>query len=159
MVKSQRKWIHLIGLALVFLSLPARSQNFHLSAEPLYYLMTANNAALDYKISDSWSLGFQFAQLEGGREGRNLSGFQAFYSRKALLAEDTEVLKLYLGRLSPQTQVLGIHSGSQGLGMAEILYGYRWVFRRRVTLSVQAGAFFTRQKIYPSISVPVGIFF
>jgi len=159
MIISQRKWIHLVALALVLVSQPARSQNFHLSAEPLYFLLDANNAALDYKISDSWSLGFQFAQIEGGREGRNLSGFQAFYSRKALLAENTEVLKLYLGRLSPHTQVLGIYSGSHGLWMAEILYGYRWVLRRRVTLSVQGGAFFTWQKIYPSISVPVGIFF
>ncbi len=138
----------------------AHAQRFHANIEPLYFFVEASNLALDVQVIDSLSLGFQYAQLEGGRQGKNLSGFQAFYSiDQSNIHADTSLVKLYLGRLSPQTKLLGIQTAQSGEGLYELLAGYRWVWPNALTVSILGGVFFTSQKIYPSVSIPVGWLF
>jgi|GEM_PF-5374633 len=137
----------------------SQADDFHMSTEPLYFLLEASNLALDYRLGESWSAGFQYAAIDGGRSGRNLSGLQFFYSRKARVFENSEVLKIYVGRLSPNTKLLGIETSNQAIPMLEFLYGYRWVFKKNLTLSIQTGVFFTEKKIYPGLSIPVGYMF
>jgi hypothetical protein len=146
----------------VFLLLCAsisRSQDWHLNAEPVYFFAKAPNIALDYNLHSSLSLGFQYAALDWGKNGANLSGVQLFYSRTSRITGSSEILKLYVGLLSSNTTLLNIEAKNDPLPLYEILYGYRWVTDGRFTVSVLAGTFFTSKNIYPAVSIPVGILF
>jgi hypothetical protein len=133
------------------------SQDWHLNTEPVYFFTKAPNIALDYNLHPSVSLGFQYAALDWGKNGANLSGVQLFYSRTSRIAGSSEILKLYVGLLSPNTTLLKIEAKNDPLPLFEILYGYRWVFDGKYTVSVLGGTFFTAKNIYPSVSIPVGI--
>ena len=146
------------GLFLI-ISIQTSAQNWHLNIEPVYFFLKSPNVALDYKISSSLSLGFQYAPLNWGKNGNNLSGFQLFYSRKSQISSDSEILKLYVGLLSSNTTLLNIEAKEKPLPLYEILYGYRWVLTGNFTVAVLAGTFFTNKNIYPSVSIPVGYFF
>ena len=135
------------------------AQHFHFSLEPLYYFAGAPNLAVDIKVFDSLTAGIQYSAIDGGQHGRNLSGIQVFYSPSSKIFEGSQVIKFYLGRLSPETKLLGIQSRESGEALAELLYGYRWVWPNAFTASVQAGVFFTKSKLYPSVSLPMGYFF
>lgn len=133
------------------------AQDWHLNAEPVYFFAKAPNIALDYNLHASLSLGFQYAALDWGKNGANLSGFQLFYSRTSRISSSSEILKLYVGLLSSNTTLLNIEAKNDPLPLYEILYGYRWVLHEKYTISVLGGTFFTSKHIYPSVSIPVGI--
>lgn len=137
----------------------ARSQQWHVNTEPVYFFAKAPNIALDYTVSNSIALGFQYAALDWGANGANLSGFQLFYSRTSDITSNSEVLKLYVGLLSSNTTLLKIEAKNDPLPLYEVMYGYRWVTEGRFTVSVLAGTFFTARNIYPSVSIPVGFLF
>jgi hypothetical protein len=148
-----------VGLLLVLLTVHGEAQDWHLNTEPVYFFAKAPNLALDYTINSSLALGFQYSALDWAKNGSTLNGFQLFYSRTARIQSSSELLKLYVGRLSPRTTLLKIESGEHPLPLFEILYGYRWVSDGGWTVAVLAGTFFTSQHIYPSISIPVGYMF
>lgn len=149
-----------IFLILLFLSAAhSEAQNWHLSTEPVYFFLKAPNIALDYNISSTISLGFQYAALDWSENGNNLSGLQLFYSRKSQINSSSEILKLYVGLLSPNTVLLKMEAKEKPLPIYEILYGYRWVINGNFTVAVLAGTFFTSSNIYPSVSIPVGYIF
>jgi hypothetical protein len=140
-------------------SVAASAQDWHLNAEPVYFLLASPNIALDRALDPSWAIGFQYAALDWAKDGHNLSGIQAFYSRAGRIDRSSEVLKLYAGRLSPGAALLKIEANSGPKAVYEILYGYRWVGEGRLTVAVLAGAFFTSDRFYPSVSIPVGWMF
>jgi hypothetical protein len=144
---------------LVLVSVSASAQNWHLNTEPVYFFLASPNVALDRTVSPSLAIGFQYAALEWAEGGRNLSGFQAFISRTGEIERSSEVLKLYAGRLSPGATLLKIEANSGPKAVFEVLYGYRWVNERRLTVAVLAGAFFTSDRLYPAMSIPVGWMF
>ncbi len=148
-----------ITLLLILYSAPSNAQNWHLNTEPVYFFAKAPNLALDYHLSSSVALGFQYSALDWGKNGSNLSGFQMFYSRTGEIATSSEVLKVYAGLLSRQTTLLKIEAKEDPVPLFEILYGYRWVMEGNFTVAVLAGTFFTSKHIYPGISVPVGYLF
>ncbi len=148
-----------ITLLLILYSTPSNAQNWHLNTEPVYFFAKAPNLALDYHLSSSVALGFQYSALDWGKNGSNLSGFQMFYSRTGEIATSSEVLKVYAGLLSRQTTLLKIEAKEDPVPLFEILYGYRWVMEGNFTVAVLAGTFFTSKHIYPGISVPVGYLF
>lgn len=137
----------------------APGQDWHLNAEPVYFFLTSPNLALDYAFSPSLSVGFQYAAIDWADGGKNLSGFQAFYSPDGSIARSSYVLKVYAGLLSQNTTLLKIESGSEPIPLFEVLYGYRWVSDDGITVAVLGGTFFTSKTIYPAISIPVGILF
>ena len=140
-------------------TLQVQAQDWHLNTEPVYFFAKAPNIALDRNISSSLSIGFQYSAIDWGTNGRNLSGFQAFYSRTGHLTQDSEILKVYVGLLSSNTTLLGIETKADPVPLFEILYGYRWSVSGRFTVAVMAGTWFTSTKIYPGISIPVGYAF
>lgn len=144
---------------LVTVACSAQAQTWHLSAEPVYFLLESPNIAMDYTIGSSAAIGLQYAALDWAAGGHNLSGVQCFYSRTARISRSSEILKLYVGRLSPNTTLLGIEAKASPVALFEVLYGYRWVSTRRFTVAVLAGTFLTSARIYPSLSVPVGCSF
>ena len=147
-------------VALLFLyAVPSEAQDWHLNTEPVYFFAKAPNIALDYHINSSLALGFQYAALDWGKNGSNLSGFQLFYSRTSQITSSSEVLKLYVGLLSPQTTLLNMEAKEDPLPLFEVLYGYRWVMDGKWTVAVLAGTFFTTKHIYPGVSIPVGYVF
>jgi hypothetical protein len=149
-----------IFLSLLFLyAFRCESQEWHLNTEPVYFFLKAPNIALDYNINSSLALGFQYAALDWAQNGSNLSGLQLFYSRTSQISSSSEVLKLYLGFLSRRTTLLGIEAKDNSLPVVEVLYGYRWVVDKKLTIAVLAGTFFTTKHIYPSVSIPIGYFF
>jgi hypothetical protein len=152
------KWlpIHVLLMACVA---PAFAQDWHLDTEPVYFPAKAPNLALDYQISPSIALGFQYSALDWGKNGSNLSGFQMFYSRTGEIASSSEVLKVYVGLLSRETTLLKIEASDDPVPLVEILYGYRWVVKGNFTVAVLAGTFFTSKHIYPGLSFPVGLWF
>ena len=161
-------WIHpespktmkrLILTLLLAGTIQAHAQDWHLSTEPIFYVAKAPNIALDYVVTPSLSIGFQYSALDWGEDSRNLSGIQAFYSRTGEISSDGEVLKLYVGLLSRNTTLLGIETKQDPVLVYEILYGYRWRFSDHFTVTVLGGTWFTTEKIYPAISVPVGFIF
>jgi hypothetical protein len=135
------------------------AQNWHLNTEPVYFFINSPNIALDYNINSSLALGFQYAALNWANNGNNLSGFQLFYSRTSHINSNSEILKLYVGLLSPNTKLLKIETKDHAFPLYDILYGYRWVMDGKFTIAVLAGTFFTSTNIYPSISIPVGYLF
>lgn len=148
----------LVGLLLMAAG-RSEAQDWHVSTEPVYFFLKSPNVALDYKVSSSLSVGFQYAPLEWGDQGKNLSGFQFFYSRTSEIGSDSELLKLYAGLLSSRTSVLKIESGDDPLPLFEVMYGYRWVTESRFTTAILAGTFFTSRNIYPSASLAIGYLF
>lgn len=144
---------------LVFVSVSASAQDWHLNTEPVYFFVASPNIAVDRTISPSLTIGLQYAALEWAKGGRNLSGIQAFYSRTGEIDRTSEVLKLYVGRLSPGGTLLKIEAGAGPKAVFEILYGYRWANEGRLTVAVLAGAFFTTDRLYPAVSIPVGWLF
>ncbi len=140
-------------------ALQVQAQDWHVNTEPVYFFAKAPNIALDYHVSPSLSIGFQYAALDWADGGRNLSGIQTFYSRTGEITKNSEVLKLYVGLLSANTTLLGIETKSDPVPLYEILYGYRWVFSDNFTVAVLAGTWFTSTKIYPGVSIPVGYVF
>lgn len=144
---------------LIIVSVSASAQDWHLNTEPVYFFLGSPNIALDRTVSPSLAIGFQYAALEWAEGGRNLSGFQAFYSRTGEIERSSEVLKLYAGRLSPGATLLKIEANTGPKAIFEVLYGFRWVHERRLTLAVLGGAFFTSDRLYPAVSVPVGWMF
>ena len=149
-----------IFLSLLFLyTFRCESQDWHLNTEPVYFFLKAPNIALDYNIDSSLALGFQYAALDWAQNGSNLSGLQLFYSRTSQISSSSEVLKLYLGFLSRRTTLLGIEAKDSPLPVAEVLYGYRWVVHKKLTIAVLGGTFFTTKYLYPSVSIPIGYFF
>ncbi len=144
---------------LLLLTPHLQAQNWHLNTEPVYVLAKAPNLALDRNLGSSWAVGFQYSALDWAKNGSNLSGVQAFYSRTASIASDSEILKLYVGRLSPRTTLLKIEAKESPLPLFEVLYGYRWVKDGRWTIAILGGTFFTTSRIYPSVSVPIGWMF
>jgi hypothetical protein len=137
----------------------AHAQTWHLNTEPVYFFLKSPNIALDYTINSSVAIGAQYAAIDWAAGGRNLSGIQVFYSRTGEINASSEVLKLYVGRLSPGTTLLGIETKTSPIPLFEILYGYRWVSDGNFTIAVLAGTFFTSSKIYPGVSIPVGYIF
>ncbi len=148
-----------ILLLLILSSVPLIAQDWHLNTEPVYFFAKAPNLALDYHLSPSVALGFQYSALDWGKNGSNLSGFQMFYSRTGEITSSSEVLKVYVGLLSRQTTLLKIEAKDDPVPLFEILYGYRWVMKGNFTVAVLAGTFFTSKHIYPGVSVPVGLMF
>lgn len=148
-----------IAALLVFVSVSASAQDWHLNTEPVYFFLASPNIALDRTVSPSLAIGLQYAALEWANGGRNLSGIQAFYSRTGEVDRTSEILKMYVGRLSPGGTLLQIEADSGPKAVFEILYGYRWVNQGRLTVAVLAGAFFTTDRLYPAVSVPVGWMF
>jgi len=144
---------------LLLLPVGAMAQDWHLNTEPVYFFAKAPNIALDYAVSRSLSVGFQYSALDWGKNGSNLSGVQVFYTRTAQIDQNSEILKLYAGLLSANTSLLNIEAKADPLPLFEVLYGYRWVFRGNFTVAVLAGTFFTSKHIYPGISFPVGYVF
>jgi hypothetical protein len=149
----------MVFLILSVLAMPANSQTWHLNTEPLYFAVAAPNLAFDRHVSPSLAVGFQYAALDWGANGANLSGVQAFYSRTSEIGMDSEVLKLYVGRLSPGTSLLKIDATNGPKALFEVMYGYRWVTSNKFSIAVLAGTFFTTSQIYPSVSIPVGWMF
>jgi hypothetical protein len=149
-----------IFLSLLFLfTFRGEAQNWHVNTEPIYFFLQSPNIALDYNINPSIALGFQYAALNWANHGNNLSGFQLFYSRTSHINSNSEILKLYVGLLSPNTTLLNMEAKDQPLPLYEILYGYRWVMNGKFTVAILAGTFFTSKNMYPSISIPVGYLF
>ena len=143
----------------LFLSTHLQAQSWHLNTEPVYFLAKAPNLALDRNLGHAWAVGFQYSALDWAKNGSNLSGVQAFYSRTSSIGSNSEILKLYVGRLSPRTTILKIETKEAPLPLFEVLYGYRWVKNGRWTIAVLGGTFFTTSRIYPSVSVPIGWMF
>ena len=149
-----------IFLSLLFLyTSRCESQDWHLNTEPVYFFLKAPNIALDYNINSSLALGLQYAALDWAQNGSNLSGLQLFYSRTSQINSSSEVLKLYLGFLSRRTTLLKMEAQDDPLPVMEVLYGYRWVIDKKLTIAVLGGTFFTTRYLYPSVSIPIGYFF
>jgi len=149
-----------IFLSLLFLyTFQGEAQNWHVNTEPIYFFLQSPNIALDYNINPSIALGFQYAALNWANKGNNLSGFQLFFSRTSHINSNSEILKLYVGLLSPNTTLLKMEAKDRPLPLYEILYGYRWVMNSRFSVAILAGTFFTSKNMYPSISIPVGYLF
>lgn len=147
------------ALLIMMLATGLRAQDWHVNTEPIYFLVGSPNIALDRSITSSVALGFQYAPLEWGSRGKNLSGFQLFIAPSGQLTESTNLLKVYAGLLSSRTTLLKIEAKEHPEPLGEILYGHRWVFQRKWTVAVLAGTFFTKSRIYPSVSVPLGYLF
>ncbi|PKP39206.1 MAG: hypothetical protein CVT98_02755 [Bacteroidetes bacterium HGW-Bacteroidetes-15] len=147
-----------IILGFIFLfTINCTAQDWHVNIEPVYFFVKAPNVAIDYNINSSFDVGIQYAALNWGENGNNLSGIQLFYSRTSGIKSNTEVLKIYIGLLSPNTTMLKIEAKENPLPVYEILYGYRWVIDGKFTVGILAGTFFTSKNIYPGISIPVGL--
>lgn len=144
---------------LLLITVRCQSQDWHLNTEPVYFFLKSPNLALDRKVSASLALGFQYAALDWAHNGKNLSGFQLFYSPTSRISSSSEVLKLYVGLLSSNTTLLKIEAKDNPVLLCEVLYGYRWVMDGRFTVALLGGTFFTSRNIYPSVSIPVGYLF